>query len=173
MKSANSCPANKAKNSAGIRKAHSEGRLKSFSDADRAKSHVSHRRKLIESKLFEELGHKLRKKIVLEDQDYKCAHCELDEWMGLRITLELDHIDGDRYNHKRGNLRCLCPNCHSITDTWKTGQFKQNGVKKVSDEEIVKAYLKHRSLQKTLKELQLTANSANTVKKALKRQNII
>ena len=56
-KSANSCPANKAKNSKGLKKAHAEGRIPVFTDEMRKKSHISHRRKLVEDKPFEELGH--------------------------------------------------------------------------------------------------------------------
>ncbi|NDB82938.1 MAG: HNH endonuclease, partial [Alphaproteobacteria bacterium] len=33
-------------------------------------------------------------------------------------TLQLDHIDGDPYNHQLENLRFLCPNCHSQTETF-------------------------------------------------------
>ena len=33
-----------------------------------------------------------------------------------RIPLELDHINGDHYDNRLGNLRVLCPNCHSLTD---------------------------------------------------------
>ncbi len=140
QKSANSCPVNKKKNSNGLRKAHKEGKMTSFTDKMRKKSNISYRRNLIESRKFEDLGHILRKKIVSEDQDFKCFYCGLDEWMDLRITLELDHIDGDNKNNKRENLRCLCPNCHSITYTWKRVQFKQNGIRKVSDKEILEAY---------------------------------
>jgi hypothetical protein len=32
---------------------------------------------------------------------------------------ELDHIDGDSTNHKLKNLRMLCPNCHSLTKTYR------------------------------------------------------
>ena len=49
-KSANSCPANKAKNSKGLKKAHAEGRAWTFDDEHRQRSHVSHRRKLVEEK---------------------------------------------------------------------------------------------------------------------------
>lgn len=169
-KSANSCPANKAKNSAGLKKAHSEGRAWTFDDEHRQRSHVSHRRKLVERKPFEELGHTLRKKIVMEDQDYKCLHCELDEWMGLRITLELDHIDGNNNNNVRSNLRCLCPNCHSITDTWKQGQ---NGKRKRTDDEIIEAWKKTGTLNATLKQLDMNWGSVDTVKKVLFRYKFI
>jgi len=169
-KSANSCPANKAKNSAGLKKAHADGRGFKFTDEHRLKSHVSHRRKLVEDKPFEELGHILRKKIVMEEQEYKCSHCGLDEWMGLRITLELDHIDGNNKNNVRSNLRCLCPNCHSITDTWKQGQ---NGKRKCTDEQIIAAFTKTGSINAALKELDMNWGSGDTVKKVLFRYNLI
>lgn len=169
-KSANSCPANKIKNSTGLKTAHAEGRAWTFSDVHRQKSHASHRSKLIKGKPFEEIGHTLRKKIVSEDQDYKCLHCNLSMWMELRITLELDHIDGNNKNNIRSNLRCLCPNCHSITDTWKKGQ---NGKRKCSDEEIITAYKRNSSLSATLKELGYNWGSAGTVKNVLFLHNII
>lgn len=56
---------------------------------------------------------------VLKKQNYKCAHCDIDNWMGKNITLELDHINGDSTNNTEENLRMLCPNCHSQTDTYK------------------------------------------------------
>lgn len=172
-KSANSCPANKAKNSKGLKKAHAEGRIPVFTDDMREKSHISHRRKLVEEKPFEELGHILRKKIVMEEQDYKCLHCELGEWMGLRITLELDHIDGNNQNNVRSNLRCLCPNCHSITDTWKIGQSNGKKFRKCSDEEIIAAFEKCGSINATLKELGYNWGSATTVKKVLFKYKLI
>lgn len=61
-----------------------------------------------------------RKRIALE-QDHKCLHCGLSEWMGEPLVIEVDHIDGDNTNNSRSNLRGLCPNCHSITTTWKVG----------------------------------------------------
>jgi len=173
-KSSNSCPANKLKNSVGLKQAHAEGKIPLFTKEMRENSHISHRRKLVEEKPFEELGHILRKKIVMEEQEYKCSHCGLDQWMGLRITLELDHIDGNNKNNVRSNLRCLCPNCHSITDTWKVGQQREGKkVRKCSDEEIIAAFEKCGSMNATLKQLGYNWGSAATVKKVLFQYKLI
>ena len=48
----------------------------------------------------------------------ECNECGLSTWMGKQLSLHLDHIDGNNHNHMRNNLRLLCPNCHSLTDTW-------------------------------------------------------
>ena len=45
--------------------------------------------------------------------------CGIDTWQGFAIILELDHIDGNSENNGEQNLRCLCPNCHSQTPTYK------------------------------------------------------
>lgn len=48
-----------------------------------------------------------------------CSECGLGPtWNGEPITLQLDHISGDRTDNRLENLRVLCPNCHSQTDTW-------------------------------------------------------
>ncbi|MFI5965325.1 HNH endonuclease signature motif containing protein [Streptomyces asoensis] len=48
-----------------------------------------------------------------------CAACGIgDEWQGRRLVLEIDHVDGDRRDNRRENLRYLCPSCHSQTSTF-------------------------------------------------------
>ena len=49
----------------------------------------------------------------------RCYECSLPPtWNGKRLSLHLDHIDGDRSNNLISNLRILCPNCHSQTKTY-------------------------------------------------------
>lgn len=59
------------------------------------------------------------KKRLIKELGHKCTKCELTEWLGESITLELEHIDGNNRNNERDNLTLLCPNCHSQTKTWR------------------------------------------------------
>jgi hypothetical protein len=50
--------------------------------------------------------------------------CEMCGWNKVNpytnmVPLEVDHIDGDASNCKEENLRMICPNCHSLTPTFR------------------------------------------------------
>lgn len=48
-----------------------------------------------------------------------CDTCGVgDVWQGKRLVLEIDHINGDRLDNRKENLRYLCPSCHSQTKTF-------------------------------------------------------
>lgn len=58
---------------------------------------------------------------LIEEANNKCTKCGWNEINPFtnKIPLEIDHIDGDSDNNLKENLRVLCPNCHSLTSTFK------------------------------------------------------
>ena len=66
------------------------------------------------------LSHKLKIR-MLRDKIVEpvCTMCGLREWLGQPIPLELHHIDGSSSNNNRENLVLLCPNCHTLTPTYR------------------------------------------------------
>ncbi len=61
----------------------------------------------------------LKKRILKENiLNYECLNCGISEWLGQPISLQIDHINGINNDNRIENLRFLCPNCHSQTDTW-------------------------------------------------------
>ena len=61
------------------------------------------------------------KKYLFNKYQNKCARCgwgEVNKYTG-SIPLEVENIDGNYQNNKENNLILLCPNCHSLTSTYK------------------------------------------------------
>lgn len=61
------------------------------------------------------------KKYLIQQASYACSECGWDTINPAtgRCPLEVDHIDGDAYNNSPNNLRVICPNCHSLTSTYR------------------------------------------------------
>lgn len=75
-----------------------------------------------------ELGkHGLRRYLV-ETRVYACTNCGQDgEWFGRPLRLQMDHIDGNPNNNTLENVRWLCPNCHTQTETWGAANMSEEG----------------------------------------------
>ena len=58
-------------------------------------------------------------KYLIEQHGKRCKGCGTgDMWNGMPLTLQVDHIDGNSDNNQVINLRLLCPNCHTQTETY-------------------------------------------------------
>tara|TARA_B110000967_G_C18436654_1_gene341181 strand:- start:49 stop:483 length:435 start_codon:yes stop_codon:yes gene_type:complete len=51
-------------------------------------------------------------------KERKCEECGIEEWNGKKIIHQLDHVNGISTDNRLENLKVLCPNCHSQTDTF-------------------------------------------------------
>ena len=92
---------------------------------------------------------------------YKCSYCGNEgEWQGKPLSLQLDHINGNCTDHRKENLRWLCPNCHSQTETHgsKNSAYSKTRVEKNYDltpelKELIISKYKELRNQKKVSEL--------------------
>lgn len=54
-----------------------------------------------------------------------CEWCGISDWRGQPAPIQLDHVNGHDRDNRLENLRILCANCHSQTDTF-CGKNKNN-----------------------------------------------
>ena len=68
------------------------------------------------------------RRYIFEKYQNKCCLCDWSEVNPFTntIPLEVDHIDGNSENNSEDNLRLICPNCHSLTSTYR-GANRGNG----------------------------------------------
>jgi Zn finger protein HypA/HybF involved in hydrogenase expression len=98
--------------------------------------------------------------------EYRCSECDiLDFWNGKQITLELDHINGDKNNNLKENLRFLCPNCHSQTKNFRAKNISNPNSKIICDSDFIKALKDNKNINQALLSLELD-NSGGNYKRA-------
>lgn len=110
---------------------------------------------------FDKLKFERIKLRVLYEQDEKCNNCGISEWLGQKITLELEHKDGNHFNNARQNLEVLCPNCHALTDTWR-GRNKRVKADRISDEVLFNALIENNwNMRQSLMQVGLAPKGGN------------
>lgn len=89
--------------------------------------------------------------LLAEGRGKNCELCEIKEWNDKPLTLHLDHINGIRNDNRRENLRFLCPNCHSQTETYcRTVTGAKNAL---TDRELIDALKSSTSISSALDKL--------------------
>jgi hypothetical protein len=56
----------------------------------------------------------------------KCGWGEVNKFTN-KVPIEIEHKDGNCENNRLDNLELLCPNCHSLTSTYKGANKSEGG----------------------------------------------
>lgn len=83
---------------------------------------------------------KLKKRLIEEGlKKYRCEGCKRTEWEGVPIPLQIHHVNGVHNDNRLENIQLLCPNCHSLTDTYAgKNANRENSTKYVKKEKVKK-----------------------------------
>ena len=159
-----SCPGMKQKASKKLKEMHADGRGYKFTKEDIDKGNNKRYDEAIEKAFVKNSTYAniyIKPRFIKHFVDeYKCFECGIKDWNNKPIVLELEHIDGNNRNNMPENLKLLCPNCHSQTDTFR-GRNINNGLVKVSDKELIEAIKSTTNTRRALIQVGLTPKGAN------------
>ena len=79
---------------------------------------------------------------VLRQRGESCEECGITDWNDKPISFQIDHINGIRTDNRLDNLKVMCPNCHSQTDTFGQKNISEEGIKR-RNAALMRAYEKH------------------------------
>ena len=93
--------------------------------------------------------------------EYICSECKLNNyWNNKVLSLQLDHINGVRNDNRLENLRFLCPNCHTQTETW-CSKNKSKTINSLEIDDIIEHINNSSSMTKLIDKLGLCDTKSN------------
>lgn len=107
---------------------------------------------------------------------YICEQCGNDgNWQGQILTLQLDHKNGINNDNRLENLRWLCPNCHSQTETFTGRNITNKERVSFTEEQAIEALKKTPNVHQAAQYIGCSTRGSNEVRlKAIKNKfNII
>lgn len=62
------------------------------------------------------------RRYLIEQKGSRCWKCDWSEInpVANKVPIEISHVDGDFTNNHETNLELLCPNCHSLTPSYRS-----------------------------------------------------
>lgn len=148
-----------------------------FTDEDRKRAATTHRKTAV-SKVFQigtHPGGQYLRTLLIEEvgREYKCEDCGIDSWQGRQIKLQVDHINGVHHDNRLENLRFLCPNCHSLTETYCGAG--NTGSHKVLDKDLIDAIVTSKNIRNALIKVGLTPKGGNytRVRELISKHNLL
>lgn len=105
--------------SLGLSTKHFLGRAAGFGKVSRHRVPPNERLVLLTPDHFRVSGKILRKSLIESGRKEECEECgQKPSWNGKSLVLTPDHKNGKAWDNRPENLRMLCPNCHSQTETF-------------------------------------------------------
>lgn len=97
--------------------------------ADRVKAQALHNQTRRKDEVTSKAA--LRPRLIAK-RGHQCQGCSRRTWQQNPIALEMHRLIPER-GYVEDNIALLCPNCHSLTDTWKGRNKRRVGVAQQAD----------------------------------------